>query len=155
MILSGQYRIPAPPRQVWEGLTDPEILRRCIPVCEEIRKVSETHFAARVVARVGPLRLRIDGRILLSNVNPPTAYTILGEGNGGYAGAARAVANVTLSNLEDGTLLRYVAEAEIAGRLGRLASGLLTGTAERYADAFFDRFATALVTDGRAIASGR
>lgn len=50
MEMSGEFRIPAPRQRVWEGLNDPEILKRSIPGCQTIEKVSDTDFAAKVGA---------------------------------------------------------------------------------------------------------
>ena len=54
MDMKGEYRIEAPRQAVWDALNDPEILKQSIPGCEELEKVSDTEFAARVKAKVGP-----------------------------------------------------------------------------------------------------
>jgi len=38
MDMTGEYRIPAPREKVWAALNDPEILKICIPGCEELTK---------------------------------------------------------------------------------------------------------------------
>ena len=38
MDMTGEYRIAAPRQKVWEALNDPDILKQCIPGCEEIEK---------------------------------------------------------------------------------------------------------------------
>ena len=35
MDLTGNYRIPAPRETVWAALNDPEILKACIPGCDD------------------------------------------------------------------------------------------------------------------------
>ena len=40
MDFSGRYVIPAPADAVWAALNDPEILKYCIPGCEEIEKTT-------------------------------------------------------------------------------------------------------------------
>jgi len=52
MDMTGERRIPAPRQTVWEGLNDPEILKQAIPGCQEIEKVSDTEFTAKVRAKV-------------------------------------------------------------------------------------------------------
>ncbi len=96
MEMSGERRIPAPRQKVWEGLNDPEILKQCIPGCETIEKVSDTEFTAKVVARVGPVRASFSGKVTLSDLDPPSHYTISGEGTGGVAGFAKGSATVEL-----------------------------------------------------------
>jgi voltage-gated potassium channel len=53
MDMTREFRIAAPRQRVWDGLCDPHILKKCIPSCETIDKISDTEFAARVVAEVG------------------------------------------------------------------------------------------------------
>ena len=38
MDMTGEYRIPAPREKVWDALNDPEILKKCIPGCQELNK---------------------------------------------------------------------------------------------------------------------
>jgi len=83
MDLTGSYTIPAQRSDVWNALNDPNILRECIPGCETLSMLSETEFAATVVAKIGPLKARFTGRVELSEINPNNSYRIQGEGSGG------------------------------------------------------------------------
>jgi hypothetical protein len=142
MDMTGEFRIPAPRQRVWEGLNDPDTLKQCIPGCETIEKVSETEFTAKVVARVGPVRATFGGKVNLSDLDPPQAYTISGEGQGGVAGFARGSAKVRLD--EDGaaaTTLHYAVEAHVGGKLAQVGSRLIDATSRKMAGDFFERFA--------------
>ena len=48
MDMTGEHLIPAPRDTVWRALNDPELLKRAIPGCEEVVKLSDTEFAAKV-----------------------------------------------------------------------------------------------------------
>src|SRR5919197_269515 len=63
MDMDGERQIPASRETVWKALNDPEILKQCIPGCEEITKASDTEFSAKVVARVGPVKARFSGKV--------------------------------------------------------------------------------------------
>jgi carbon monoxide dehydrogenase subunit G len=144
MDMNGERRIPAPRQRVWQGLNDPEVLKRCIPGCESIEKLSDTEFTAKVVARVGPVRAGFSGKVTLSDLDPPTGYTISGEGTGGVAGFAKGGAKVTLD--EDGgeTVLRYTVQAQVGGKLAQIGSRLIDAAARKMADDFFTRFVDAV-----------
>jgi carbon monoxide dehydrogenase subunit G len=144
MDMQGERRIPAPRRVVWERLNDPETLKQCIPGCESVEKVSDTEFTAKVRAKVGPVSARFTGKVTLSDLDPPTGYTISGEGTGGVAGFAKGSAKIALE--EDGgeTIMRYGVQAQVGGKLAQIGSRLVDGTAKKLADQFFDRFATAV-----------
>lgn len=143
MKMSGEEVIPAPRQQVWEALNDPEVLKRCIPGCEEIRKTSPTEFEARVVAKVGPVKAGFNGAVTLSELDPPNSYVISGEGKGGAAGFAKGGARVNLEDAEGGTRLRYDVDAQVGGKLAQIGSRLIDSTAKKMADQFFRNFAEA------------
>ena len=86
MDMSGSHRIEASRDAVWAALNDPEILRQCIPGCEEVVRQSDTEMTAKVVAKVGPVSAKVAGKVTLSDLDPPNGYTITGEGSGGAAG---------------------------------------------------------------------
>ena len=143
MDLTGEYRIPAPRETVWVALNNPDVLKACIPGCEELNKTSQTEFVARVVAKIGPVKARFGGKVTLSDIDPPNGYTITGEGQGGAAGFAKGGAKVRLEPVDGGaaTVLRYSADAQIGGKLAQIGSRLVEGTAKKLADEFFAAFA--------------
>ena len=142
MDMTGEFRIPAPRRKVWEALNDPEILKRSIPGCEEIEKISPTELAAKVTAKVGPVKARFAGKVTLSDLDPPNGYKITGEGSGGAAGFAKGGATVRLADDGDGTRLTYVVEAHVGGKLAQIGSRLIDATARKMAEDFFTRFSS-------------
>jgi uncharacterized protein len=141
MEMQGERRIPAPRQVVWERLNDPETLKQCIPGCESVDKISDTEFTAKVRAKVGPVSASFTGKVTLTDLDPPSGYTISGEGTGGVAGFAKGTAKVALE--EDGgeTVMRYGVQAQVGGKLAQIGSRLVDGTARKLADQFFDRFA--------------
>ena len=143
MDLTGDYRIPAPRETVWAALNNPDVLKVCIPGCEELNKTSDTEFVARVVAKIGPVKAGFGGKVTLSDIDPPNGYTITGEGQGGAAGFAKGGAKVRLEVVDGGaaTVLHYSADAQIGGKLAQIGSRLVEGTAKKLADEFFAAFA--------------
>jgi len=141
MELKGDTLIPAPRESVWRALNDPEILRQSIPGCETIEKSSETEMTATVVAKVGPVKASFNGKVTLSDLDPPNGYRITGEGKGGAAGFAKGGATVQLSDAEDGgTLLSYQVDAQVGGKLAQIGSRLIDGAAKSLAKDFFEKF---------------
>ena len=143
MAIQGEYRIAAPREAVWAALNDPEVLKACIPGCEELNKLSDTEIDARVSAALGPVRSTFATRIQLSDIQPPVSYTISGEGKAA-AGFGKGSAKVDLT--EDGavTVLRYSADLRLGGKLAQVGSRLLEGATRQLADQFFDAFAKRL-----------
>lgn len=141
MDIAGEYRIPAPREKVWAALNDPDVLKECIPGCESLEKLSETEMNGTVKAKVGPVSAKFQGKVTLSDLNPPESYRISGEGKGGAAGFAKGGATVTLEDAGAETVLRYQADAQVGGKLAQIGSRLIKGTAEKMANDFFGKFA--------------
>ncbi len=141
MDMNGEYQIAAPRQRVWEALNDPEVLRQCIPGCEEIVKLSDVEWTAKVTAKVGPVKAKFGGKVTLSDLDPPNGYTITGEGTGGAAGFAKGGAVVKLTDQNTGTLLAYTVKAQVGGKLAQIGSRLIDGASRKMADEFFAAFA--------------
>jgi carbon monoxide dehydrogenase subunit G len=144
MQMQGERTIDAGRAEVWRALNDPEVLKVCIPGCDELEKTSPTSFAATVTQKVGPVKVRFKGTVELSDIVEAESYTITGEGKGGAAGFAKGGARVRLEDAGDGTLLVYEAEARVGGKLAQLGSRLIDGFAKKMADDFFTRFQEAV-----------
>lgn len=141
MELKDEIFIRAPQDVVYAALNDPEILKVCIPGCEELIKHSDTELEAKVTLKVGPVKAKFSGNVTLSPVAPPKQFTLTGAGNGGVAGFAKGGAEVVLEPQPNGTLLCYDATAVVGGKLAQLGSRLIQGTAKKLAAQFFESFA--------------
>ena len=141
MTMSGEVQLNAPREEVYKKLNDPEVLKACIPGCEELDKESDNGFRAVATTKVGPVKARFKGRVQLTDLDPPNGYRISGEGDGGVAGFAKGGATVSLADKDGGTLLTYNVEAQIGGKLAQLGQRLINGAAKKVADEFFRNFA--------------
>lgn len=145
MTMSGEVQLAAPRETVWAKLNDPEVLKACIPGCEQLEMLSDNEFQAVAVNRIGPVKARFKGRVKLTDLDPPNGYKISGEGDGGVAGFAKGGAVVTLApNDAGGTVLTYNVEAQIGGKLAQIGQRLVNGAAKKLADQFFEKFAAAV-----------
>ena len=141
MELADEITIEAPRDVVYAALNDSEILMRCIPGCEELIKKSDTELEAKVVLKVGPVKAKFSGEVVLNTDGAPEAFSLEGQGNGGAAGHARGGADVTLTEDGSQTILRYEAKAVIGGKLAQLGSRLIQSTSKKLATKFFKSFA--------------
>jgi uncharacterized protein len=152
MHMNGEQHIAAPRLKVWEALNDPEVLRRCIPGCEELNQDGDNRFQAVAEVKIGPIGTRFKGNVELSDLDPPNGYTRAGSGSGGIAGSAKGGAKVRLSEAEGGTLVTYSVEADVGGRMAQLGGPIIDATARNLAGKFFSNFAQVVTGDGSATA---
>jgi carbon monoxide dehydrogenase subunit G len=144
MELTGDIVIAAARARVWAALNDPVVLAACIPGCEAVEAVGPLEKTARVMIKVGPVRARFAGRIVLADVIEAERCSMSFEGSGGAAGMARGQSQVQLSD-ENGpggahTRLRYTVQASVAGRLGQVGGRMIDAAAKQMADQFFGAF---------------
>jgi carbon monoxide dehydrogenase subunit G len=112
-----EIQLAAPPGGGWTGLNDPDVLKACIPGCEELEKTDRTDnhgFCAVAKMKVGPVSARFRCRVTLSDLDP-----------------------------RNGLLSCYV-DVRMGGKFVQLGQRLVNTTARKIADQFFANFAWAL-----------
>ncbi len=140
MELTDEIRIGAPRDVVYRALNNVDILRECIPGCEELTQAGPDQLEARVVLKIGPVKAKFAGAVTLDTANAPEGFSLMGEGKGGAAGFAKGGADVTLTEEGDETVLTYTAKVDVGGKVAQLGSRLIAGTAKKLSGKFFTRF---------------
>jgi hypothetical protein len=140
MELNGERLIPVGVERTWEALNDPDTLKACIPGCESLTRTGENSFESLVALKVGPVSARFKGKVQMTNVQPPHAYTINFDGQGGAAGFGKGSADVALAPEGSGTRLRFAAKAQVGGKMAQIGSRLIDATAAKLAEQFFSAF---------------
>lgn len=141
MELADEIRVKADKATVYQKLNDPEVLKACIPGCEELDQTAPNELAAKVVLKIGPVKAKFAGEVVLDPSGAPDTFSLSGEGKGGVAGFAKGGADVTLTEDGDETVVTYTAKADIGGKIAQLGSRLVAGTAKRLSAQFFQKFA--------------
>jgi uncharacterized protein len=137
---TGEYRIAATREKVWLALNDPQVLTQCIEGCQSMTKVAEDAYTTSIKAKVGPVSATFSADLNLSDLDPPSGYTLNASVKGGAAGFGKGSARVSLA--EDGgvTILRYQVDGSVGGKLAQVGSRLIDGAARKMADDFFRKF---------------
>ena len=149
---TGEFRIAATRLRVWEGLNDPDILARCIDGCLSMERTSDEQFDASVKARFGPVSATFQAQLVLSELQPPSSYTLTANVNGGSAGFGKGSAQVNLEDDNGATLLRYSIKANVGGKLAQVGSRLIDAAARKMADDFFSKFGREISGEQPAVA---
>ena len=140
MELTGKVTIAASRNEVWAALNDSEVLRACIPGCEEVIDESPLVRRVQLMVKVGPVRARFSGRVTLSEVHQPESCVLAFEGSGGAAGMASGQSRVKLDDENGGTSLTYSVNASVGGKLGQIGGRLIDSSARQLANQFFSAF---------------
>ena len=139
MKLAGLYKLYVKKEIVWQALNDPNILKQCIPGCESFEKKNDTTFTVVATNQIGPMNATFSGTVTLSNIQKNQSYTINGEGQSSV-GFVNGNADVTLTEKDNLTTLRYEVNVNVGGKIAQLGSRLINGVAKKMTDYFFGRF---------------
>jgi 2-furoyl-CoA dehydrogenase large subunit len=133
----GEAVVSAPAERVWAMLLDPVALQAVIPGCDNVQKISDTHFRADVTIGIGPVKGRYRADVKLFDLDPPHAVTLGGSAEGalGFGGGEGRI--ILVPTESDGTAIRYVYEAEISGKVASIGGRLLDGAARAIIGQFF------------------
>ena len=155
MQMTGQQRISASRQQVWDGLYDPEVLKKCIPGCQTVTQESEDRMRASAEIKIGPIGARFSGTVTLSDIDPLNSYTLTIEAQAGTVGSVKSIAKVRLSEDQGSTLLSYEVDAQISGRLAQLGGPIMDATAKQMAGRFFTQFGNIVGKPAQAAAAAQ
>lgn len=144
--MQGSRQLAITQQQAWEALNDPAVLKACIPGCEKVEPTGENQYAIGVALKIGPVSAKFAGKIVLSEIVPPTSYTINFEGQGGAAGFGKGNSAVLLKPNDAGCELTYTVHASVGGKIAQLGQRLIDGVAKSMAEDFFKRFDDAMQT---------
>ena len=146
MDMQGSRQLAITQQQAWEALNDPAVLKACIPGCDKVEPIGENQYAIGMALKIGPVSAKFAGKIVLSEIVPPTSYTINFEGQGGAAGFGKGNSAVLLKPNDAGCELSYTVHASVGGKIAQLGQRLIDGVAKSMAEDFFKRFDGAMQT---------
>ena len=144
MDISGEYRLALSRKDAWLALMDADILRRCIPGCEEFEELGDGQYRASVKLAVGPVKATFQSNLKITAASPPERYRLEGDGRAGAVGFGQGYADIELTESGDSTVLSYSADFQVGGRLAQLGSRLVVAATRKIADDFFARLAAEL-----------
>ncbi|MGH9961411.1 MAG: SRPBCC family protein, partial [Pyrinomonadaceae bacterium] len=130
------YQLPAPRERVYECLTNPEVLQRCIPGCERLEKTGNNTYSATIRAGVGTIKGIFAGTVKLEDMRPPEHYRIVVEGKGS-PGFVKGAGDFDLAPENDATLIKYSGDIQVGGTIASVGQRMIQGTAKMMATQFF------------------
>ena len=140
MLITNEVKINAPRKVVYDCLNDLDVLATCIPGCEEIEWITKDCLKIKVALKVGPVKVKFFGTVVLKNDHAPEQFSLTGEGKGGAAGFASGDVDFSLIENKKTTILKYGANVKIGGKIIQLGNRLLKGSVTNLTSQFFLKF---------------
>ena len=138
MKLSGRQIVDRPPEQLWDLFTDPEILRKCMPGCEQLDPSGDNRYAVKMKVGIGPVKGRFQGTVELTDIVAPESYRLVVKVKG-TTGFINGTSDLRLSPQDGGskTELTYEGEAKVGGILASIGARLMENVGKSFAKQFF------------------
>ncbi|MCL6634099.1 MAG: carbon monoxide dehydrogenase subunit G [Alicyclobacillus herbarius] len=140
----GEFTIEQPREKIWAFVTDPHKMGTCIPDLIELNVESETRFRTLVKVGVGPVRGKFDLTSELTVTEPGKAAALSIRG-GGMGSGVDMKAQMELSDVDGGTLLKWRCDVVISGPIASLGGRLIDGEARKITEKVFTNLKNALL----------
>ena len=145
MKIEGSADIPAPRDKVWAAFLDPEILAQALPGCEKLEAIGPNEYKATMKIGVAAIKGTFEGKVKLSDLEPPNRYRMAVEGSGG-PGFVRGEAGMQMSDVDGGTKVSYDADVQVGGLIASVGQRMLGGVTKMMLDQFFTRMTELLAS---------
>lgn len=147
MILQQRLVIHAPAERVWAFTMNLPGIARCLPGFETIEQVGEDTYIGKVRARVGPVAVRLAGRVWVAerNVESLLARMNVEAADSRIRGAVNARMSMQLRPGGEGTTSMAVhTDAAVLGKLGEFGQAVMRRKASQIMEQFAHNVSAAL-----------
>jgi len=154
MKISGTAAIPgAAPERVYELLQDPAVLAQCMPGCDQLVKTGENQYEMRMKLLIASLSGLFDGKVRLSDHEPPRAFRLEVEGKG-KVGFMKGHGSIALAPNSSGTEVAYDGDVQLGGTIAAVGSRLVDTTSKLMLKRFFEKLSSIAAAEPKAGEAG-
>jgi uncharacterized protein len=136
MKLDGTHQIQAPRDRVFQLLTDPEVLKRCIPGCERLEQTADNTFSVTLKTGVGSIKGLFNGTARLEDLRAPEHFRMVVDGKG-TPGFLKGTGDLDLSPEGENTAIHYTGDIQVGGTIASVGQRMIQASAKMMATQFF------------------
>jgi carbon monoxide dehydrogenase subunit G len=153
MKVTGAYTLPVGRERAFALLMDPAVLTRCMPGCEGLDKTGENDYAMRMKMLLGSMSGLFDGKVTITDVNPPASYKLTVEGKGkiGFMKGA-GVLTLTAAPGENQTTVQFEGDVQVGGTIAAVGQRLIDTTSRMLIKRFFEQLSKEAEASGTSAA---
>jgi carbon monoxide dehydrogenase subunit G len=138
MRFEGHFDVAAEPRAVYDFLTDPRRVTRCMPDVEDVQVHDGDHFTVRAKVGVSHIRGVMVMKLSIADRHPPVSTKVIGQGTG-LSSVVDVVTSFTLEPAGGRTVIIWYGDVKVAGKLAAFGShGLLDRMGQKNVERFID-----------------
>ncbi|MAR19689.1 MAG: carbon monoxide dehydrogenase [Rhodobacteraceae bacterium] len=135
--LKDEIKIPATVNDIYCALNDELILQKCIPGCEDLVRISINELEIKVAVKLGVIKLKLLGRVVLNNHGAPETFLLIGEGKGRLTKMSRGWVRVNLKPYDQGTILSYTSKVQFGEKVTKLGDQVIIRLVKKLSKKFF------------------
>lgn len=136
MKIEGTQKFDAPRSRMFAALTDPAVLQKCIPGCEQMEKTGDNQYSAKLTAGVGPVKGVFTATVSLQDIVAPEHYKLVVEGKG-QPGFIKGSGELNLKDAGNATEIQYSGDINVGGLIASVGQRMIQSTATMLAGRFF------------------
>lgn len=151
MKLHGAALLPAEREKVWQSLTDPAFLAKCLPGAQALTPDGPGRYKVSLKMGIAAFSGKFDGYVQLSDEHPGESFR-LSVGGRGAPGFLKGQGTISLreghrqgtSQTHGQTEVHYEGEAHVGGVIASVGSRMIEAAAKKIIQQFFDAAAAHL-----------
>ena len=138
MKVDGNFALKAPIQKTWDYVLQPGTLASCIPGAEKIESTDNKTYNCLVKQSVGPISVKLQFVIVLTEITPPTYVKAVGRGEAlGKLGTFNLEMVVKLKDLgADGCQVDYSCDVNIVGKLATFGERIMRAKSKEVVEKF-------------------
>ena len=128
--------------ELWETISDPEVLTECVPGAESIERVSERRYEGVIQQSVAGITVSLSGEVEIETLERPERLTFSAAGSDSRTNA-RMDADVAVDLADAGgeTEMTYAVDIQFTGKLATLGSRILRRQIKSNVETYFENLA--------------
>ena len=136
MKLEGSHQLHARRERLFALLTNPDVLKRCIPGCERLEETGENTFSTTMKAGVGSIKGIFNGTVRLQDLRPPEHFRLAVDAKG-TPGFLKGTGDLDLEDQGETTVVHYSGEIQLGGTIASVGQRMIQASAKMMAAQFF------------------
>lgn len=143
MKVQGTASLPANREEVWDLLTDPRRLAKCLPGAERLEPDGPDRYKVAMKFGIAAFSGKFQGSVELAEKKPPESLKMRVEGRG-VPGFMKGEGTISLREKSGVTEVKYEGEAQVGGVIASVGQRMIEAASKKIMQQFFDAAAVEL-----------
>ncbi|HVB07680.1 MAG TPA: carbon monoxide dehydrogenase subunit G [Candidatus Acidoferrales bacterium] len=136
MKVQGTASLPARRDEVWELLTDPQRLAKCLPGAERLEPDGPDRYKVAMKFGIAAFSGKFQGSVELAEKKPPESLKMRVEGRG-VPGFMKGEGTISLREKSGVTEVKYEGEAQVGGVIASVGQRMIEAASKKIMQQFF------------------